>query len=266
MTIMKTIRLLPFVFYLVLSLSACKEDPKKSIPPIIGNGTETLHGETSDAVQESLPGTRLFVIAPNGLSLREENKLDSEKLTVMPLGSEVVLLETSTETPLEVEYIKGGMHKINFEGQVGFAFSGYLSPVLLHQKDEATEAYITRLKNQYPKLRYESKPNNPDFHEGFTDIFTLPAASWHEAYYLVSAMYNIPKSLGFPNPVGPNETTIENAEKSDTIWDSGLTVMREADQLKKIIYYFRTDGFGYSVDIVQLQEGTFEMVYIGFVD
>ncbi len=38
------------------------------------------------------------------------------------------------------------MYKISFEDQAAYAFKKYLSPVTVHQEQEATETYISRLK------------------------------------------------------------------------------------------------------------------------
>ncbi|MFT5738506.1 MAG: hypothetical protein ACJAU2_001232 [Maribacter sp.] len=93
------------------------------------------------------------------------------------------------------------MYKISFEDQAGYAFSKYLSPVPVHQGQEVTETYISRLKKQFPDAGFSSNPNDPNFQEGVTDTFTLPAIGWHKAVYLISAMYLFPKSFGCLNPV-----------------------------------------------------------------
>lgn len=216
--------------------------------------------------QDTSLGDR-YVMVPNGLSLRADNTLNSHKLTVMPFGSRAVLLQKGADTSLEVEHIKGGMHKIRYEGKTGFAFSGFLSHLPMPEKeDQSTEEYIAKLKERYPQVTFESKPNDPDFHEGTTDTFTLPAKSWHEAFYIVAAMYRLPNTLGFPNSSGPERETFEDPDKTQEVWDSFLTVNRENNKLKKIEYSYRAEGYGYGYHIVRESENLFQIEYLGFVD
>jgi len=251
---------------LFIGLVSCKETPAKD------SAKQTAQSETNDPKispheeQDSQLEYR-YVMVPNGLSLRATNTLDSEKLAVMPFKSKVVLLEEASDKPIEVEHIKGGMHKIRYEGQTGFAFSGFLSQLPLPQEEEqSTEDYIATLKEQFPDVTFESKANDPEFHEGSTVTFTLPATNWHEAFYIVSAMYQSPKTLGFPKPSGPELETIEDPEKPQEVWDSFLTVTRENNSFKKIEYDYRAEGFGYGYDIVRESDKLFRVEYLGFVD
>jgi len=206
------------------------------------------------------------VLAPNGLSLRKTKSLDSEKLTVMPLGSEVTLLEAASEISLEIEHIKGGMHKVNYNGQIGYAFSGFLGAFELQKPNEELATYIGRLQEKYPSLNYESKDNDPDFHEGVTETFTLPASNWAEAYYAAATACAIPKSLGFPSPQGPLEEIIADPEKPTNVWSSDLNITRNKNNLEKIVYGFRTEGFGSAVTIERDNNTTFRITYLRFVD
>jgi len=208
----------------------------------------------------------LYVLAPNGLSLRKENTLDSEKLTVMPRGSAVQLLEAAPTTDIEIEHIQGGMHKVHYQGQIGYAFSGFLSPFELMEEHGNINEYINHLKEKYPSLSYESVPNGPDFHEGYTETFTLPAKHWHEAYYAVAALAYVPKTLGFPKPYGPVEETIEDPNKPEETWASDLIITRKENTLEKIVYGYRTEGFGASVTLTRQADAVFKVSYLRFVD
>lgn len=251
------------IFFFVFSFNACKEAKTKSVYKA-GDASKKSAAVNQD--QEGAAKTKLYTIAPNGLSLRKENDVASEKLTSMPLGSEVILLEAAAEMPLEIEHIKGGMHKVKYEDLVGYSFSGFLSPVSLHKKGEPIDDYIGRLKKEFPNTRLESKANDPDFHEGTTDTFTLPTTNWHETFYLVAALYDMPKKIGFPNPMGAEQTVIEDPKKPKDVWDSFMTVTRETNQLQKIEYAYRSEGFGYRIEITQSKAGVFEVEYLAFVD
>lgn len=234
---------------------------KSEVLAIVQNNIQGL-----EAKREFIEDAKMYVLAPNGLSLRKENKLNSEKLIIMPLGSEVVLLEAAMGESLEVEHIKGGMHFVSYEGQTGYAFSGFLGGFPLRGKDQGTDMYISQLKEEFPNITYETKSNDPDFHEGATDTFTLPATSWHEAYYVVSAMYELPKTLGFPNPSGSALETFEDPSKLDSTWSSYLTATRENNILQKIEYAYRVEAFGFNVEITRKSEQLFLVEYLVFVD
>lgn len=207
-----------------------------------------------------------YVMAPNGLSLRAENTLKSERMAVMPLGSEVTLLEVASDSSMVVEQIKGGMEKVAFKELVGYCFSGYLSQLPLPKKGLSVKAYVDTLKKDFPMATFEQKSNNPDFHEGNTDTFILPTTAWHEAYYTVHALYHLPKALGFPNPLGPAEEEVEEPNKTDDVWYSSLKIHRTANALTRISYYYRVEGYGYTISIAPNESGFFTVEHVEFVD
>jgi len=262
---MKKRGLLYFLVAISFVLNSCKEEAKNEIAEDNAISSDSLTKDTS-VEEKRAAEQKYYVIAPSGLSLRKDNNLQSEKLLGMLLGSEVLLLEAAATNEIEVEHIKGGMHKISYNGQTGYAFSGYLSPIHLPKQNQATEDYLADLKEEFPEVRFKSKANDPDFHEGTTDTFTLPATSWHEAFYIVSAMYQLPKSLGFPNPSGPEQTVTEDTKKPKDAWDSFLTATRKNNSLEKIEYSYRAEGFGYTVTITRPTDTGFAVEYLGFVD
>ena len=219
-------------------------------------------GQTKKAIAKDIR----YVIAPNGLSLRKENTLKSEKITVLPLGSKLFLLKEAKDNSIEVENIKGGMHKVSYNGVTGYCFSGYLSPLYLPNEEQATEEYLYELKKYYPKITLESKPTSPDFHEGNIDTFTLPASSWHEIFYLVRGIYLLPKSFSYPNPSGPDEEIIEEPNKPEEVWSSSMTFTRTDNTLENITYYYRAEGFGYSIEITKAENEFFSIQHLAFVD
>ncbi|MFS4492907.1 SH3 domain-containing protein [Maribacter sp. 2308TA10-17] len=253
--------ILSFLFFLLLVSLGCGEKAEKPKAQE-SNGSK----EIADVPNQDSEADSLYVLTPSGLSLRKEDNLSSEKLATMPLGSPVILLDAPAATDMAIENIEGAMLEVQYEGQRGFAFSGYLSPIRLLKEGESVEDYIADLKKTYPDISYESKANDPDFHEGTTDTFVLPVSQWHEAYYIVSAMYGIPKSLGFPNPEGAAKTVTEDPKKPADVWDSFIATEREGNSLKKIEYSHRAEGFGYGVDMVRKSPNSFLVSYLGFVD
>lgn len=250
---------------LCISLYSCKDKAAKTVSQETDNSKiNAVNPETTSG--EVFQTQKLYVIAPNGLSLRKENSLESEKLAGMPLGSEVLLLEGNNTADLEVEHIKGSMLKVGFDGQVGYAFSGYLSPIWLRSENEDTKAHLLKLKETFPSISFESKRTDPDFHEGNIDTFTLPASTWHEAFYVVAGIYDLPKSFGFPNPSGPDKEILEEPNKPEEIWSSDLEVERANNTLTKITYGYRAEGFGYSVEITRPNTADFRIEHLAFVD
>lgn len=247
---------------LFIGLCSCKDNATSQNNVAVKDSVATA----KTAITKDFKDQKRYVIAPNGLSLRKEASLESEKLTTMPLGSEVVLLEEGGPEILEVEHIKGKMLKLGYDGLVGYAFSGYLSPIRLRSADESTEAYILNLKETFPDIHFESRPTDPDFHEGAIDTYTLPVTNWHEAFYLVAGIYELPKSLGFPNPKGPDKEILEEPNKPEEVWSSDMGITRTKNTLTKIVYSYRAEGFGYSVEITRPDNTDFRIEYLVFVD
>jgi len=71
----------------------------------------------------------LTVMAPSGLSLRSAPTINSRLLDVIPYGSEITVIENTFEdNPFEkFDWVEGNWVKINFEGQEGFVFDGFIS-------------------------------------------------------------------------------------------------------------------------------------------
>ncbi|MGB3152838.1 MAG: SH3 domain-containing protein [Maribacter sp.] len=257
--------LLLLLLVLCIGLFSCNHKAAKTGSQKTDNSKNTADSTKTDT-SKIFQRQKLYVIAPNGLSLRKENSLESQKLIGMPLGSQVLLLEKSNTANLEIEHIKGNMLKVSFDGQVGYAFSGYVSPIWLRSENEDIEAYLTKLKETFPSVSFESKRTNPDFHEGIIDTITLPASSWSEAFYLISAIYELPKSLGFPNPTGSDKELLEEPNKPEETWFSELDVERANNTLTKITYNYRTEGFGDIISLTRLESNKFQVEHIGFVD
>jgi len=220
----------------------------------------------SGQTEKSIAKNTRYVIAPSGLSLRKQNSLKSEKILVMPLGSKVHLLEEAPNKTIEVEYIKGGMHKVSYNGLIGYCFSGYLSSLYLPKKKQTTEEYLYELQKHFSDIKLESKPTDSDFHEGNIDMYSLPASSWHEIFYLIRGIYLLPKSFSYPNPLGPNQEIIADPKKPEDVWSSTMTFTRNAKTLESIRYVYRTEGFGFSIEITAAENGFFAIKHLAFVD
>ena len=86
---------------------------------------------------DSIQPVYLNVVAPSGLKLRATPNLSGEVLYIIPSKSVVSLVENEQFPPKEdeVNYIKGSWVYINYEGEEGYVFDGFLSslPVPIHE-------------------------------------------------------------------------------------------------------------------------------------
>tara|TARA_R110002072_G_scaffold7503_2_gene40507 strand:- start:250107 stop:250877 length:771 start_codon:yes stop_codon:yes gene_type:complete len=225
--------------------------------------------ETKDlALADTTPTTEtdfLYVTAPSGLTLREFNNLNSEKLAVMPYGTKLKILKNEQNATMTVGGIVGGMNEVEYNNKTGYAFNGFLSKFFPPEKDTNAKAYIADLKNTFPKASFTesvggtaSKPTN-------TETVLLPTSQWHEAFYIAQKLYDLPMAFNFPNPKGKNAETIKNSKKPEQLLVSELAIEREENQLQKITFSQAAEGFGSSVTITK--NGDFmKIAYTAVVD
>lgn len=87
-------------------------------------------------------GDSLFVWAKSGLNLRIKPSIDAPKLTVIPYGNTIEVIDTAIQTlshsiviakPTEKDgfRLKGFWVMVKYGEKVGFTFDGYLSKLLL---------------------------------------------------------------------------------------------------------------------------------------
>ena len=67
--------------------------------------------------------------------------------------------------------------------------------------------------------------------------------------------FNNQKGFAFPNPKGSNSETQQNNNKKKGDFVSELLIARNDNQLQKIVYNYKTTGFGYTVTITKEAEG-----------
>jgi len=88
-----------------------------------------------------------------------------------------------------------------------------------------------------------------------TETLVLPTDKWHEAFFTAQQLFAIPKTFAFPNPKGSNNETQQNNDKKKSDFISELQISRSDNQLQKILYNYKTTGFGYTVIITKEAEG-----------
>lgn len=86
----------------------------------------TINGLFANNFEE---GQQLTVMAPSGLSLRTAPTINSRVLDIIPYGSEIkVIKNTFEDNPFDkFDWVEGTWIKVNFEGQEGFVFDGFIS-------------------------------------------------------------------------------------------------------------------------------------------
>ncbi|MBR9921526.1 MAG: SH3 domain-containing protein [Bacteroidetes bacterium] len=197
-----------------------------------------------------------WVIAPSGLNMREGPSASSKKITTIPSASQVELIEEATAVDMEVDQVPGGMAKVHFQGKEGFVFDGYLSffppPFMPHE----TDTYAEVIRDRDGACLYEMHRKDWGGYIQVEEAVTLPHAYFSEAFLLAQQLYEIPETFEFPAYGTEMKYVIPNPEPHDLAWSDELIVHRDENGwLKKIEYYYRSEGSGRTVTIEYNAEG-----------
>ena len=245
---MKKVAYSLFVLAVIITVLSCKNETKSNEPSEISEETNEL--ALAEKETETTPDF-LYVTASSGLTLREHNNLNSEKLGVMPYGTKVKVIAPEDEETMNIGGIKGGMHQIEYNQKTGYAFNGYLSKFFPPEEDIKAKIYAEDLKGQFPEVSFTETTGGTASNPSNTQTLLLPTKNWHEAFYIAAQLFDMPKSFAFPNPKGSNEETIKEKDPKSGTWTSQLTVNRKDNSLEKINYAYSTEGFGYGVTITK---------------
>ncbi len=258
---MKKVVLILSAVVLAISFVACKND--KTSPEITGeipeetiveNSEDIAFAETSE-INETLEPQFLYVIAPSGLSLREYNNLQSEKLARMPYGTKVKVLTKEENATMTVGGIKGGMHEVEFNHKKGFAFNGYLSKYFPPDRDITVKGYADELQRFFPEVIYSSETSGTASNPINTESIYLPGSQWNDGFNTAQRLFDFPREFSFPNPKGKNSETIFDGKPKKGIWVSQLEVTRENNTLQKIEYVYGSKKYNSTVSIVKEGDG-----------
>ncbi|GEQ84971.1 hypothetical protein ULMS_04790 [Patiriisocius marinistellae] len=233
-----------FALLALIILSACKNN-KEQTAQISEENMEDIVEEANKKQNSDY----LYVTATSGLSLREFDNLNSEKLAVMPYGTKLKLKLIEENETMNVGGIKGGMHQVEYNNKTGYAFNGYLSEFFPPEKNAKAEFYIDDLKATHPQATFTETVGGTASNPTNTETVLLPTKKWHEAFYIAQKLYDIPLAFSFPNPKGRDAQTVKNPKKPDYMFSSELNVEREANLLKTIKYTQAGEGYGSSVTI-----------------
>jgi hypothetical protein len=193
----------------------------------------------------------LYVTAPSGLSLREFNNLNSERLANMPYGTKVKVIKAEENATMTLAGVKGAMDEVEFNHKTGFAFTGYLSKFFPPERDISAKGYAAGLKKSFPKVHFTESTGGTASAPAHTETIMLPTTSWHEAYFIGQRLFDFPKEFTFPNPKGENEETIFDGKPKKGVWKSELQITRNANELQQIEYVYGSEKFDLTITIAQ---------------
>ena len=202
-----------------------------------------------------------YITAPSGLSLREYNNLDSEKLSVIPYGTKVKVITAEENQTMTVGGIKGGMNQVEYNNKVGYAFNGYLSSFFPPEKNSNAKQYIEDLKTSHPTATFTKTVGGTVSKPTETETVLLPTTKWHEGFTFAQRLFDLPLAFTFPSPAGRDEENKTNPRQPDYLFLSKLIVARADNKLAQIKY--TQAGEGYQSSITIAEEG--DMMKIEYV-
>lgn len=210
-------------------------------------------GNSAEMIKENVVNDDyVYITAPSGLSLREYNNLDSEKMTVMPYGTKVKVITVEEKETMTVGGIKGGMNQIEYNNKTGYAFNGYLSPFFPPEKNSNASQYVEDLKASRPAARYTKTTGGTASNPTETEIVLLPTTKWHEGFTFAQRLFDLPLAFAFPSPKGLDGENITNPKQPNYLFLSKLVVARAENQLQQIAYSQAGEGYQSSITISQV--------------
>jgi len=227
-------------------LFSCKNDVKN---------TEETQTVVTDTIPKETTPESMYVSAVSGLTLRAFPNLQSEKLAVMPLGTKVKIVKAEGKATMNVGGIDGAMDEVEYNNKKGFAFNGFMSKFFPPTANSSSKTYAEELKKEFPNVTHSEVKGGTVSKPTLTETLVLPTDKWHEAFFTAQQLFNIPKEFAFPNPKGSNSETQQNGNKKKTDFLSELQISRNDNELQKIVYNYKTEGFGYTVSITKGSAG-----------
>jgi hypothetical protein len=240
LSMMKKVAFSIVALAVITFLSACKNDKTETSTE---DSKELAVAETPSETLE----TYLYVTAPSGLTLREHNNLNSEKLAVMPYGTRVKTITPETQNTMTVGGIAGGMNKVEYNNKEGFAFNGFLSKFFPPEKGMKAEMYVEDLQMKFPSASFTETNGGTASNPSNSEIVILPTQNWHDAFYIAQKLYDIPSAFTFPEPSGRDSQTIKNSKKPEYLFLSDLQIERKDNSFEKIHYVQIGEGHGSNV-------------------
>ncbi len=249
---MKTVKVLSLSFALLVFAVSCKYEPnnqKQEKSP--EKQTLALADATTQNNLTPIKETYKYVVASTGLSLREFNNLNSQKLAVMPYGTRVKVITPEENTTMTVGGMKGGMDEVEFNHKKGFAFNGYLSNYFPPDEDMSVQSYAEELNMLFPSVSYTKTVGKSVRKPSVTETITLPEADWNEAFFIAKKLGNIPAYFAFPSVKGKENQVIVEPQSKDKPWTSELRITRDKSGFNTLKYYYKNKNVTSIVTLVK---------------
>ncbi len=195
-----------------------------------------------------------YVTAQSGLSLREYNNLQSNKVGKMPYGSRVKVIHSEPKPTMKVSGIEGSMDEVAFNHKTGFAFNGYLSRYFPPERDMHAKAYASELQGHFPEVSFSEIKSGTASNPITKETISLPKAQWHEAFFIAQQLFEIPSEFEFPKSAGKDQEIIQDKKPKKDLWVSQLEITRKDDVLEKIVYQYASKKFKAQVLIEKEKE------------
>ena len=242
----------------VSATSTPDQNPEPSPSPLIA------------APSKALNQTFAYVLAPGGLYLRAHNNLHSERLTLMPWGSKVLIQEKPSDNTMTVSGIPGTMYTVRFNDLDGYAFSGYLGPYAPPgHKMNASQyaAHLIDIQNVDAETSCgaDSKDLNlPQYSRtvsedltapSVTETLFMPGMNLNQSYLVAQRLFGIPEDLKCPSVIGAENAVYPDKKPKKGIWKSELAVRRANGQIQEMTYLYRSKNFMRRVHLAPRENG-----------
>lgn len=231
-------------------------------PETQNQATETVPEMVCDLSLIMNSITYAYVLAPGGLYLRAHNNLHSERLTLMPWGSKVLVEQMPKDNTMTVGGIPGAMYSVRFNDLEGFAFSGYLGPYAPPSHKMNAAQYTAHLIENQPE--HLESLEIPQYTRAVSDDLTAPSVSeslfmprmnLNQAYLVAQRLFGIPEDLKCPSVAGPENAVYPDKKPKKGIWKSELAVRRAQGQIQEMTYVYRSKNFMRRVSLTPRENG-----------
>ena len=206
--------------------------------------------------------TYAYFLAPGGLYLSAHDNLHSERLTLMPWGSKVLVEQAPQNNTMTVGGIPGAMYGVRFNDLEGFAFSGYLGPYTPPSHKMNAAQYTAHLIENQPE--HSESLEIPQYTRTVSDDLTAPSVSeslfmprmnLNQAYLVAQRLFGIPEDLKCPSVAGPENAVYPDKKPKKGIWKSELAVRRAQGQIQEMTYVYRSKNFMRRVSLTPRDNG-----------
>lgn len=242
----------------VSATSTPDQNPEPSPSPLIA------------APSKALNQTFAYVLAPGGLYLRAHNNLHSERLTLMPWGSKVLIQEKPSDNTMTVSGIPGTMYTVRFNDLDGYAFSGYLGPYappghkmnasqyaahLIDIQDVDAETSCGADSKDLNLPQYSRTVSEDLTAPSVTETLFMPGMNLNQSYLVAQRLFGIPEDLKCPSVIGAENAVYPDKKPKKGIWKSELAVRRANGQIQEMTYLYRSKNFMRRVHLAPRENG-----------